>query len=365
MQQRMEALKRRLSGQGIQVGIVTSPDNVFYFTGFMSDPHERVLAAVFFEDSDPFLICPLMEAPDAVRSGFPHSVIGYGDAEDPWKKLKEEVEKRAGTVKRIGIEKSHLNVERFEILRSAFPSSGFVPLEETINELRLIKDERELERLRKAGEWADRAIEIAIRHLKEGVTELEVAAAIEYELKRNGIEQMSFPTTVLFGANAASPHGNPGTNKLKKGDLVLFDLGVVYEGYCSDITRTVAFGEVTEEQRTVYETVRKAQEAAVALCKPGITCAELDREARNVIEKAGFGPYFTHRLGHGLGIGIHEYPSVSETNGMPLQKGMVFTVEPGIYIPGKIGVRIEDDVCVTEDGCEVLTRFPKTLQIIG
>ncbi len=175
---------------------------------------------------------------------------------------------------------------------------------------------------------------------------------------------MAFDTMVLSGPKTASPHGNPGNRKIKKGDFVLFDLGVVYQGYCSDITRTVAFGEPTDAQREIYETVRKAEQAAVDSVRPGVKAMEIDKAARNVIEQAGYGSYFTHRVGHGLGISVHEYPSVTGTNELVLEEGMVFTIEPGIYHPGITGVRIEDDVVVTADGVEVLTKFPKELLIL-
>lgn len=157
---------------------------------------------------------------------------------------------------------------------------------------------------------------------------------------------------------------NIGERKIQKGDFILFDLGVVYKGYCSDITRTVAFGEPDEEKRKIYETVKKAEQAAIDLVRPGVKARDLDKAARDVITDAGYGEYFTHRLGHGLGISVHEFPSITGTNELELQEGMVFTIEPGIYNPEVTGVRIEDDVVVTADGVEVLTKFPKELRII-
>lgn len=154
------------------------------------------------------------------------------------------------------------------------------------------------------------------------------------------------------------------TTKIKKGDFVLFDLGVVYEGYCSDITRTVAYDHFNEEQEKIYNTVLKAEIEAINATKPGVQAKDLDNIARNIITEAGYGQYFPHRLGHGLGIGVHEYPSVTNTNELVIQEGMVFTIEPGIYVPNVAGVRIEDDIFVTKDGVEILTAFPKELQII-
>lgn len=364
MNTRIDQFAHWLNEQSIDTAILTSTENVFYFSKFYSDPHERLLAIVLFPNAEPFLVCPQMEVETAKQAGFEQTIIGYSDTEDPWDKIKKEINNRTNTVHKIAIEKSHMNVERFETLLKAFPSAKFIQAEEKLNSLRMIKDADELQKLRRACELADFAIEVGVNEIKEGVTELSVVAAIEYELKKKGIEQMSFATTVLTGPKAASPHGSPDLTKIKKGDFVLFDLGVIYEGYCSDITRTIAFGDIDKENILVYETVRKAQEASVLASKPGITCSELDLTARRVIAEAGYGEYFTHRLGHGLGISVHEYPSVTETNELVLLEGMVYTIEPGIYIPGKVGVRIEDSVAVTKNGVEVLTKYPKALQFV-
>lgn len=175
---------------------------------------------------------------------------------------------------------------------------------------------------------------------------------------------MSFSTMVLTGAKTADPHGSPGLTEIMPGDFVLFDLGVVLDGYCSDITRTVAFKKINDEQRRIYETVLGAQHAALAICNAGTRIGDIDQAARNFITNAGYGEYFPHRIGHGLGIDVHEFPSMSENNNDLLQEGTVFTVEPGIYIPNVGGVRIEDDIVVTKDGYTSLTSYPKELIIV-
>lgn len=365
MQKRIKAFQNWLIEENIDTAILTSSENVFYFSKFFSDPHERLLAIVLFQNEEPFLVCPQMEVETARAAGFEQTIIGYQDTENPWEKVNAEIQKRVSTVNKIAVEKTHMNVERYEVVLKSYPSAQFISAEEKLNQLRTIKDEDEIEKIRKACELADYAIEVGVHAIKESISELEIVAAIEYEMKKKGVQKMSFDTTVLAGAKAASPHGVPGAAKVKKGDFVLFDLGVIYEGYCSDITRTVAFGDVSEESRKVYETVLQAQLKAVEASRPGITCAELDQTARNIISDAGYGEYFTHRLGHGLGISIHEYPSVTETNQLVLQPGMVYTIEPGIYIPNKVGVRIEDDILITKDGAEVLTKYPKELQVIS
>ena len=175
---------------------------------------------------------------------------------------------------------------------------------------------------------------------------------------------MSFDTIVLAGDNAANPHGAPGERKIVPNELVLFDLGVIWKGYCSDATRTVAYQKPTALQEKIYQIVLEAQLAAQNFVRPGVTAAQIDQVARNVIEKAGYGKYFNHRLGHGIGTTVHEFPSLVEGNDLVIEEGMCFSIEPGIYIPGEVGVRIEDCVHVTHNGCESFTQTPKELQII-
>lgn len=353
-----------LKQQKIDAAFITTPDNVFYVSGFRSNPHERLLGVMVFQDAEPLMICPKMEVPDAKAAGWSFDTVGHQDTDNAWHLLKEAIDKKGVTISQLAIEKSHMTVERLEALQELFPQASFARLDDQLNAMRVVKDEKELEILRQAAAYADYAIEVGVSEIAEGKTELEILTAIELALKKKGISHMSFDTMVLSGPKTASPHGKPGDRKIEKGDFVLFDLGVIYEGYCSDITRTVSFGEPTEAQREVYETVRKAEQDAVDAVKPGVRAMDLDKIARDVITEAGYGEFFTHRLGHGLGISVHEFPSVTGNNEMELIEGMVFTIEPGIYDPNITGVRIEDDVVVTKDGVEVLTKYPKELVIV-
>ncbi|HYK72684.1 MAG TPA: Xaa-Pro peptidase family protein [Pseudoneobacillus sp.] len=364
MNERIKKISSWMKDSNIQLCFITNPDNVFYLSGFLSEPHERLLGVAIFQEEEPFLICPGMEKEDAKRAGWTGEIIGHSDIDRPWELIQKAVAKRISSIEKVAIEKEHMNVERYEAITNLFPQASFVPAEEKVRTLRLVKDEQEIKKIREACALADYAVEIGVQEIKEGKTELDVLAAIEYALKKKGVNEMSFATMVLTGANAASPHGTPGLTKIQKGDLVLFDLGVVVDGYCSDITRTVAYGEINDKQREIYETVLKGQLAALEASKPGKTCAEVDLAARNIIRDAGYGEYFPHRLGHGLGISVHEFPSLTETNSLKLEEGMVFTIEPGIYVPNVAGVRIEDDVFVTKDGIEILTKFPKELVTI-
>lgn len=365
MNERLQKLMAWLKKENIDAAFITSPDNVFYLSGFRSEPHERLLGLAVFHEAEPFLICPSMETGDAKNSGWNQEIIGYSDTERPWDMVEERVKARLDHVRVWAVEKEHLNVERYEELMHRFSGTSFKAAEAILHELRMIKDSKEISLLRKACELADFAVMTGVNEIAEGKTELDIISAIEYEVKKKGVTGMSFDTMVLTGTNAASPHGTPGQTKIKKGDLVLFDLGVIYEGYCSDITRTVAFGDISPEQEKIYNTVLLAEETALKAVKPGVLAKDLDFAARNIIQKAGYGDYFPHRLGHGLGISVHEYPSMTGTNELAVKSGMVFTIEPGIYVPGVAGVRIEDDLLVTDTGVEVLTKYPKSLQIIG
>ncbi|GMB07344.1 M24 family metallopeptidase [Thermolongibacillus altinsuensis] len=362
--ERVKKIQHWLKENDISWAFITSTPNVFYFSHFYSDPHERLLAIAIFQEEEPILICPQMEVAQAKQAGWAYEIIGYDDTENPWDLLQKRIAKREIVTERIAIEKEHMTIARLEQLQARFSNASFIDITEKVRSIRMIKDENELRILRQAAELADLGVEIGVRSLAEGKTELEIVAAIEYELKKKGVRSMSFATMVLTGENSAAPHGVPGTKTIERGHFVLFDLGVVLDGYCSDITRTVAFGSATAQQKEIYETVLKAQLAAIHACQVGQKIGQIDKAARTIIEQAGYGAYFPHRVGHGLGIDVHEYPSMNETNEMTLEKGMVFTIEPGIYVPSIGGVRIEDDIYMTENGPMILTNYPKELQII-
>jgi Xaa-Pro dipeptidase len=364
METRMQQYTKWLIEKEVDFSFITSTPNVFYLSGFYSDPHERLLGVGIFQNEEPFLVCPQMEVSQARDAGWKFEIIGYSDTENPWEFMKSAISKRNVEVKKCAIEKSHMSYERGEQLHSLFSNPAFVSAEEKLHYMRMVKDDKEIAILREAAKLADYGVEVGVSALAEGKTEMEVLAQIEFELKKKGIREMSFSTMVLFGEKSADPHGNPGSKKLSKGDFVLFDLGVVLDGYCSDITRTVIYGEPNEKQKEIYQTVLEAEIAALEECKIGTRIGDLDKTARSIITDAGYGNYFPHRLGHGLGIDVHEFPSLNENNDDQLQAGMTFTIEPGIYVPDVGGVRIEDDVLITNKGYETLTKYPKQLNVI-
>jgi Xaa-Pro dipeptidase len=365
MQTRLEKLTSWLRQESIDAAFLTSTANVFYLSGFLCHPHERLLGLFVFPAAEPLLVCPKMEVKPAKDAGWSYDILGYDDTQNPWEMIRTALASQIRNVNTLAVEKDHLSFRRAEALMSLFPDVRFVSAEDQMHQLRMIKDPKEIHIMREAARLADYGVEVGISALIEGITEMEVVAIIEKELKQKGIQGMAFSTMVLFGEKAGLPHGTPGNRRLQEGDLVLFDLGVVLDGYCSDITRTVSFRSVGEREREIYETVHRAQLNALNACKPGTVIGEVDRAARDVIEQAGYGAHFPHRLGHGLGIEVHEYPSLTDTNTQTLQPGMAFTVEPGIYVEGIGGVRIEDDVIITEEGCDILTRFSKELLIVG
>ncbi|UOQ50382.1 Xaa-Pro peptidase family protein [Gracilibacillus caseinilyticus] len=365
MNKRLEALVNWLNEEDIDVLFINSTENVYYVSNFHTDPHERLMGVFVFKEAEPLFILPGMEVNQLKDAGWQYEIVGYADHENPWDKIEAAFASRNQTdAKKVSFEEEVLTYSRASAFLNLFAEAEVIAAEDQLNGMRVVKDDSEIAIIKRAAEMADYGVQVGVNALQEGVTEMEVLAKIEYELKKKGIREMSFSTMVLFGEKGGDPHGNPGNRQLKPGDMVLFDLGVVLDGYCSDITRTVAYQSVTDKQKEIYHTVLKAEMAALEASKPGARIGDLDTTARDIITDPGYGDYFPHRLGHGLGINVHEFPSMSHLNDGVLQEGMVYTIEPGIYMPNIGGVRIEDDVLVTKDGCEALTKFPKELQII-
>jgi Xaa-Pro aminopeptidase len=260
----------------------------------------------------------------------------------------------------IGIESEHFTIAEKKRLAKAKPSG--ITLKDApsiVERARMVKDSDELERIRAAVKLGAKLFDRALEVLRPGVKEVEVAAEMEYAARKSGADEMSFSTIIASGARSALPHGRATEQAIPKGAFVVCDFGVILSGYCSDQTRTVWVGTVPDDARRAYEAVKEAQQAAVDAVRPGIAVGEVDAAARKVLRKAGLGRYFTHSIGHGVGLEIHEIPRVADGQKEILQPGMVITIEPGVYFPGKWGVRIEDMVGVTAGGCEVLTPTSK------
>ena len=266
-------------------------------------------------------------------------------------------------VTRLGYEENYLTVAEFRDYEQGL-NAQLVPMHKEISGFRAVKEEYELQRMRKAQHITDAAFTEVLTRIEVGMTEKELAAELIYCLLKQGGEGLSFEPIVVSGPNTSLPHGVPGTRRLREGDFITMDFGVVYQGYCSDMTRTVALGYATDEMKKVYDTVLKAQLAGIAVTKAGVTGKEIDAAARQVIVDAGYGDYFGHGYGHCIGMECHEMPACSPGGQRPMEENMVSSAEPGIYLPGKFGVRIEDLVVIKADGCEILTQSPKNLIII-
>ncbi len=282
--------------------------------------------------------------------------------ENPYTKLLNEAIADFG-VTVLGYEEEYMTVAEFMDFEKKL-NAKLIPMNDRISGFRQVKEEYELQRMRKAQQITDAAFTEVLHRIHVGMTEKELAAELIYCLLKNGGEGLSFDPIVVSGPNSSLPHGVPGDRRLREGDFITMDFGVLYQGYCSDMTRTVALGYATEEMRKVYNTVLQAQLAGIAATRAGVTGKQIDAAARQVIQDAGYGQYFGHGYGHCLGMEVHEMPSCSPGGNTEMQVNMVSSAEPGIYLPGKFGVRIEDVVVFTADGCEILTKSPKNLIVV-
>lgn len=349
-------VKHLLEELDLDALLITDPYNMRYISGFRGG--EGIL---YISKKQNILITDSRYTEQAQKeSGF--TVIEEHRGHKRETILRECMEKEGSTTGfRMGYEDESLLCSQFEKLREQLPVKFWIPLRGRTGALRRVKSEEELKYLAKAEAIGDRAFAKILTILKPGMTELEVAAELEYQMKKEGAEDLSFPTIVASGLNSSMPHAIPGEKKLEEGDFVTMDFGCKYRGYCSDMTRTVVLGKASEKQKEIYQIVLKAQRAALGSLRAGVTGKSVDQKARDIISAAGYGDCFGHGLGHSVGLFIHENPRLSPADDTVLQAGMIETVEPGIYVPGFGGVRIEDMVVVTEDGYRNLTGACKEL----
>lgn len=335
--------------------IVSDPSTIFYLTGAWFSPGERLIVLILDRTGEPLLLCnELFPLP----AGFPLAVRWYNDTEDAPARVSELL---TGEV--IAVDK--IWPARFLLpLQALAPQRRFILASPIADGARLIKDGEEQARMRRASDLNDRALTGLVARIGSGTSELFLAQELAVIYDDLGGDGFSFPPIVAFGANCADPHHESDDSLPQAGDSIILDIGCRKDDYCADMTRTVFFQEVSEEGRRVYETVRQANLLAIAAVRPGARFSEVDRAARAHIESQGYGPWFTHRTGHGIGIDVHEPEDVSVVNDHLLEPGMIFSIEPGIYLPGRLGVRIEDLVLVTETGCEVLNHVSKDLLVI-
>lgn len=355
---RIESVLDNLAAQGLSQLLVCDPRSIQYLTGAYVEPGERFLGLLLRADQarPTLFLNKLFTAPADIEA----DVVAFNDTDDPIALLAERCDAAAA----LGCDKNL--PARFLIpMTERNIAAGFALASDAVDDARAIKDDEERALMRAASATNDAAMARFRELVHEGATEQEIAGKLEDIYRELGAQGHSFAPIVSFGANAADPHHEPDGTVLKEGDVVLFDVGCRQDEYCADMTRTFFFGEPDEEQRRVYEIVRQANEAGRAAVHPGARFCDIDDAARKVIEDAGYGPYFTHRLGHQIGLDVHEPGDVSSINEACVQQGMCFSIEPGIYLPGRFGVRIEDLVIVTENGCEVLNAYPRELETLA
>ncbi|NMA90257.1 MAG: aminopeptidase P family protein [Amphibacillus sp.] len=275
--------------------------------------------------------------------------------------LSEQIKKRS--LKTVGFEQDDISFATYQQYKEAI-SAELVPTSQIVEEIRMIKTDEELQIMYKAAEIADLAYEHVLKTVEPGMTEIEVSNMLEFEMRKHGATESSFDIIVASGYRSALPHGVASDKRIAEGELVTLDFGALYNGYCSDLTRTFAVGEISEQLHKIYDTVLQAHLNALGRIKAGMTGQEADALARNYIKDKGFGEYFGHGTGHGLGLEVHEEPRLSPTGKMVLRENMVVTVEPGIYIPNVGGCRIEDDIVITTEGNKSLNKAPKQLIIL-
>jgi Xaa-Pro dipeptidase len=346
--ERLERLRDGMALSEWQAVYVASPANIRYLTGFAITPFERLAAVVVPRDTDPFIVVPALEAESAAENPAGMTVFSWKDQDGPFGLLRAALQQ--ARVKGVALEKEAVNVTVFEALQAVLGEDSFADASAFMAQLRMRKSTAEVEAIAGAAAVLDACLAELPGSLRPGRAEAEVSFELDGLVRRHGGEGTAFETTVLSGPNAALPHGRPGARELSEGDLVIVDFGAVSDGYCADVTRTFAVGEPSDEAREIFELVRAAQVAGCEAVRAGALCSEVDAAARSVIDNGGYGDYFVHRTGHGLGLDVHEPPSLVAGNDRPLEVGNVVTVEPGIYVPGLLGVRIEDDVAVTESG---------------
>lgn len=337
--------------------LIISHDNRKYLTGFSSSAGYLVLGkngSAFFTDSR------YIEAAEERITSCPTHLL---------RDFKEDV---GEFIFQHGYTKIHIEAEKITVsqLNNLTKSLKFAKicsdgqLDHKISRLREVKSEEEIEKIQKAQLIAEKAFDDILSFIKVGVSELEIAARLENTMRINGSEGFSFDTIAIAGKNTSKPHGVPTDNKVQNGDFITMDYGAVFDTYRSDMTRTIAVGEISTKQAEIYDTVLTAQKTALSILKAGVKCADADKAARDVIKNAGYGEFFGHSTGHGVGIEIHETPNLAPKSKAVLEVGNVVTVEPGIYIPNEFGVRIEDFVVITETGCRNLTSSKKDLIVL-
>ena len=364
---RFDRLNDSLQASGLDAVILNPGPTLTHLTGLHFHLMERPVVLLFAKGQDPAIVLPELELQKVASLPYSLQVFPYPENPAEWDSaFRKAVQALSLDGKQIGVEPRQLRLLEFRHVKAGAPEAEYPDASDALSALRLRKDQAEVEAMRRAVKIAQDALEATIPLIKIGMTEKELSSELVVQLLRNGSEpEMPFAPIVSGGPNAANPHASPSERRLQAGDLLVVDWGATYDGYISDLTRTFAVGEVEAEYEKIHEIVQEANAAGRAAGKPGVPCSNVDQAARQVIEKAGYGEYFTHRTGHGIGMEGHEEPYMRGDNMQVLEPGMAFTVEPGIYLPNRNGVRIEDNVVITESGADVLSDMAREIRVVG
>jgi Xaa-Pro dipeptidase len=366
-QSRFDKLNASLQNSDLDAVILNPGPTLTHLTGLHFHLMERPVVLLFAKNQVPAIVLPELELQKVASLPYDLQVFAYPENPSEWGNVfRKAAQSLDLDGKRIGVEPRQLRLLEFNYVKDGAPEADYPDASNVLSELRLRKDQAEVDAMRRAVRIAQDALEATIPSFKIEMTEKALAAELVMQLLRHGSDpEIPFAPIVSSGPNAANPHASPSDRKLQSGDLLVVDWGAAYEGYISDLTRTFAVGEVDQEYVKIHRIVQEANAAGRAAAGPGVPCANVDKAARDVIERAGYGEYFTHRTGHGIGMEGHEEPYMRGDNMQLLEPGMAFTVEPGIYLPNRNGVRIEDNVVITETGADVLSDMPREIRVVG
>ena len=353
MNKRVQAFLDKMQEKELDGIIINNLKNVYYLTGFWGSN-----GTVFISRDCQILVTDARYIIAAKQEVTGFEIFAERDELATIAKIAKDMD-----LSQIGFE-DEISVSYYHRMQTAFEGMELLPQSQFVEALRMIKDETEIATIRKASSISDQAFHDALEFIKPGKTEIEIANFLDFRMRELGAAGLSFDTILASGINSSKPHAHPMHKPVELGEAITMDFGCLYEHYVSDMTRTIYLGHVSDEQAEIYNTVLKANQALIDQAKAGLGFRDFDKIPRDIIVEAGYGQYFTHGIGHGIGLDIHEEPYFSQTSTEVIKSGMVLTDEPGIYIEGKYGVRIEDDILITDTGCEVLTLAPKELIVI-
>lgn len=365
--QRLEKAYALMQQGGLEALALVPGPTLFYLTGLTFHLMERPILALLLANRPPCIVVPELEQAKVIESGFAGEVFRYGEQQGAGLAAFQRAVEYAGLGRqRGGVEPVHMRYLELSLLQSAAPKVRWVAADEALASLRAIKEPSEIESMQQAARIAEQALEATLPLVQIGMSERQLATELTLQLLRAGSDpEPAFSPIVAAGSHSALPHATPTDRPIQAGEILILDWGARVAGYISDLTRTFAVGEPDAELAERHAIVVQANQAGVQAVRPGASCAEIDRAARRVIEDAGYGAHFIHRTGHGLGLEGHEPPFIRQGEEAPLAPGMTFTVEPGIYFPGQGGIRVEDDVVVTDNGVHSLSGWPRELRSVG